>query len=70
MIGEVVETAASYEARYAPPPYPTIIRSPLRATTLPDHHSKPATRHCPTRLRGIPGNWYPYRDLHNLMEVK
>ncbi len=37
LIGEVVETAASYEARYAPPPpYPTIIQSPLRATVLPD----------------------------------
>jgi len=23
MIGEVVETSASFEARYAPPPYPT-----------------------------------------------
>jgi len=31
-----VETAASYEARYAPPPYPTIIRSPIRAMVLPD----------------------------------
>ena len=26
-----------------------IIRSPISAIVLPDHHSKPATRHCPTR---------------------
>jgi hypothetical protein len=26
------------------------------------HHSKPVTRHCPTRLRGALGNRRPYRD--------
>jgi len=36
MIGGTVETAASFEARFAPRSYPTIIRSPLRAIALPD----------------------------------
>jgi len=34
-----VETAASFEARFAPRSYPTIIRSPLRAIVLPDRRS-------------------------------
>ncbi len=53
LIGEVVETATSYEARYAPPPYPTIIRSPLRATVLPDRGGRQV-------------NYRPYRDLKRL----
>src|SRR5215469_15628102 len=81
MIGGTMETAASFEARFAPSSYPTEplgrSRTPLQGGALrsrrPDterdhrvrlrgariggrwkrrHHSKPATRHCPTRLRG------------------
>jgi hypothetical protein len=33
-----------------------------RETVERRHHPKPATRHCPTRLRGAPGSRRPYRD--------
>ncbi len=30
------------------------------------HHSKPDLHLSPTRLRGVSGNWYPYRDRQSL----
>jgi len=39
-----METSASFEARFAPLPYPT------------------ANERSYGSVRGVPGNWYPYRD--------
>jgi hypothetical protein len=54
ILGEAMETSASFEARSAPLPYPT------------------ANERLYGSVRGVSGNWYPYRDqsIGNCQRVK